>query len=304
MRPENKILIDNSIKNLDFKVNEFARGLKTNKSRMIAIVIPELSNLFTTTLISKVENILRKNGYGVMVLDYNLSEKIEEEIVDFLISRKVDGAVYMPIGNKSKNIKKLLNHNIPLVFIDRKVDNFKADFIGVNNFKAGEDATELLIKNGHKNIAIIAGPKVLKTTRERLKGYKAALSKHSIKENEKFIMLCDSSIEDGYKSMKYILENAKKVTAVFATNYEMTLGSIMAINEKNVKISKDISFIGFDNIELAKVITPQITIVCQPIEELAKRAAKALLERIKNDGVACEIKLNCYIENGESIRTI
>ncbi len=304
VRAENKILIDKAIKKLDYTVNEFARGLKTNKSKMIAIVIPELSNLFTTTIISKIENILRQNAYGVMVLDYSSSEKIESEIADFLISKKVDGVVYMPIHKKSSSINKLLSHNIPLVFIDRKIDDINSDFIGVNNIKAGEDATKLLIESGHTKIAVIAGPKLLKTTTERLKGYKNALLASGISENKNYIMLCDFTIEDGYKGMKHILEHEKKITAVFATNYEMTLGAIMAINEKNIKIPQDISFIGFDNIELSKVISPQLSIVSQPINEIATRAAEALLKRLSANGASSQIILDCYIEHGKSIKKI
>ncbi len=304
VRPENKILLEKAVKKLNFQVNEFARGLKTNKSKMIGIVIPELSNLFTTTIIAEIEDILRKNCYGVMVMDYRSDEKIEKEVVDFLLSRKIDGVVYMPISDRVENAKKLIDNQVPVVFIDRKVLGISADFVGVDNITAGKKATELLLDNNHKDIAIIAGPKDLKTTCDRLEGYKLAMKNFNLSVKEENIALSGYNIEDGYKSMKAILEKNSEVTAVFATNYEMTLGAIMAINEKGVKIPDDISFVGFDNIELSRVISPKITIVSQPIMEIARKSANLLLERLKNEGVSSQIILDCFIEQGKSIKKL
>ncbi len=304
VRPENKILLDKAVKDLNFQVNEMARGLKTNKSKIIGIVIPKLSNLFTTTIIEEVETILRKNGYATMIMNYHSNDRIEKDIINFLIARKVDGIVYMPVSTKTSNLEKFIELDIPVVLIDRKINDLVTDFVGVDNISAGEKATELLIKNNHKKIGVIAGPHSLKTTGDRVKGYKNTLIKHGIEVNEDYIIKTDFNIEDGYKSTKELLKKCSDITAVFATNYEMTMGSIMAIKEKNIKIPEEISVVGFDNIELASVISPQITIVCQPMREIARQVANILLDRIDNKGITTQVILDCFIEEGKSVKTL
>ncbi len=304
VRPNNRILLDNAVKKLDFQVNEMARGLRTNKSKMIGIVIPKLSNLFTTTIIEEIENILRQHGYGTMIMNYNSDDSIENDITSFLLARKVDGIVYMPISKKTANLEKIVNQGIPVVLIDRRLTDFVTDFVGVDNVSAGEKAAEHLIKYNHKKIGVIAGPYSLKTTRDRLFGFSKALEKNSIKLHEEQIIKADFNIEDGYKAMSELLRKCKDITAVFATNYEMTIGAIMSINEKNMSIPNDISLVGFDNIELAAVLSPQITIVCQPVKELARQTANVLLDRIAGKGITSQVILDCYIEHGKSVKKL
>ncbi len=304
VRPENKLLLDAAIEKLDFRINEMARSLKTQKSKMVGIVIPKLSNMFTTTIIEEIENILSRSGYATMIMNYHGDEKSEEEIFNFMLSRNVDGLVYMPVNKKTPNLEKFINKGTPAVLVDRQLPDINTDFVGVDNFLAGKNATKLLIKNGHKKIGIIAGPYSLKTTRDRLCGYKNALEDNKIKINDEYIMQAGFNIEDGYKAMKTLLEKNTKITAVFTTNYEMTIGAVMAINEKNIKIPKDISFIGFDNLELASVLSPKLTTVCQPLKDIATHASTLLLERMKKSSSSNQIILNCYIEEGKSIKKL
>ncbi len=302
--PENKILIENAINKLDYKVNAMARGLKTNKSNMVGIVIPELSNLFTTTIISDIEDVLRQKGYGVIVADCRSDEKLEEEKLEFMLSKQIDGLIYVPVSSNSNNIEFVKKSGIPIVLIDRKLKNFNCDFVGIDNVEATKKAVDILIENGHKNIAFIAGPNDISTAKERLEGYEKSLTENNVEIKEKNIYHANYTVEEGYKSMIDIIENNQEITAVFASNYESSVGAVMAINEKELKIPEDLSLVGFDSIELSKVMNPKLTIISQPMNEIAKNASRIILERLANNGEFESVVLDSFIEYGKSIKRI
>lgn len=126
---ENKIAIKEAIKGSDFRVNTIARGLKTSKSMSVGIVIPELSNTFITTIISVLEDELRKKGYSTIVCDCRTNEQLEKEAVEFVLPKMVDGIINMPVLNNGSYLTSALENNIPVVFIDRTIEGIKADSI-------------------------------------------------------------------------------------------------------------------------------------------------------------------------------
>lgn len=302
VRPENKILLDNAIEKYQFKINETARSLKTSKSKIIGIVIPELSNTFITTIITEMDNYLRDKGYGVMVTDCRSDETREKEAIDFMLSRQVDGLVHMPMGISGSHLATVSARNIPIVLVDRKIEGFHC--VGVDNVEAGRVATTQLIDNGHTNIAIITGPTQLSTALERMTGYLAALKDANIPLNPSYVYSADYTIEWGYTRMKEILAKPNDITAVIVTNYEMTIGAMIAINEMSVEIPKDLSFVGFDNLILSKVMHPKLTIVAQPVVDIAIQTAQLLLNKIENKQDLNSVILPPFLEIGKSIKKL
>ncbi len=302
VRPENKILLQKTIERLGYTMNNTARALKTNKTHIIGIVIPELSNLFITTIITEVEDILRKSGYGVLVADCRSNPELEHQSVEFLLSKQVDGIINVPVGTSGDHLSSVKEKGLPVVLVDRRLPIDYADFVGVDNIYAGEMATELLLSANPKDIAIISGPENLSTAKDRVIGYKNALKKQKILIKTENIIHSDFTIESGYQNMKNLLKNPKDITAVFTTNYEITVGAIIALNELSIKIPKQLSVVGFDNIELSRVINPKLTIVAQPIKDIAIMTAKTMLARLSGDEDRKTILLNPYVENGKTIR--
>lgn len=298
VRPENKILLDKAIEKLDYRVNTAARTLKTNKSGMIGIVVPELSNLFTTTILTEVEDKLMEKGYGVIISDCRSDKERERKCVEFLLSRQVDGIINMPVSVDGYGLQSV--KDTPVVLIDRKIDGY--DHVGINNEKAGKFATQLLVDAGHKKIAFIAGPKDIYTAKERFHGYKQVIEEHNIQGI--YVENSDFTIESAYTQVKELLSNESGITALVASNYELTIGTIMALNEAGLKIYEDVSVVGFDNIELAKVINPTLTIVGQPIIEIASKAVDLLLEKIDGRQYGMEVILEPFVESGKSIKVI
>ncbi|RPF49124.1 LacI family transcriptional regulator [Hydrogenoanaerobacterium saccharovorans] len=302
---KNKVAIEQAIEKLDFTVNEFARGLKTSKSKTVGVIIPELSNIFVTNIITIIEDILRKKGYGVIVCDCRTDETLERESVQFLVNKMVDGIINMPVCKDGEHLEPALAKNIPVVLIDRMINNLKArvDAVVVDNVSASEKATCHLIENGHQKIGIVIGPREIFTSQQRLLGYNQAFIKNGLIPDNGLVEYSDYTVQGGYESMKLMLARHSDLTAVFVTNYEMTLGAIIAINELGIKLPQELSVIGFDNMQLSQVVKPKLTIITQPLEEIGEQVAKVMLSRLLSNGDYQPdiITLSTQLQLGESV---
>lgn len=301
VRPKNKELIEAAIKKLGYVRNEYARGLKTHRSKTIGVLIPELANTFSTVIISAVEDELRSRGYGILVCDCRSNPSIEKDSLHFLQSKMVDGVIVMPISTDGK-LFDLLPEDLPAVAIDRFTLSEKVSHILINNREISAKATRMLTEKGHRRIALISGAKGMYTADERRKGYQETLEVVGCYDPS-LIFNGDFTVDGGYLAMKQMIETGTDVTAVFIANYEMTIGAIIAINEMGRKIPEDYSFIGFDNHELSKVITPKLATVNQPLREIGRKAAVLMLERLEGKEKR-DIILPASLEQGHSIRTI
>ncbi len=305
LREKNRLAIEKAIKALDYTVNEYARGLKSNRSRTIGVVIPELSNLFITQIITVVEGLLQEKGYSVVICDCHTNEERECAAVQFLLSKKVDGIINMPVCRDGRHLTPALEQAVPIVLIDRIIPGLvqQVDSVLIDNKMAAEHATAYLLEHGHRNIAIIAGPEPVYTSSLRLSGYYEAYQSRGLTPPafDAFVQHCDYSVEGGYESMRRILKESD-CTAVFVTNYEMTLGALIAINEFGKKIPEDISMIGFDNMDLSRITHPKLTIVTQPLEQIGNFTAKTLLERLESKSTGpVSMRLSAVLQEGASV---
>lgn len=280
---KNKEAIEEAIKVLNFRVNEMARGLKTNKSKTIGIVIPDLEQTFCTNIVSNIENILIKYGYSTIICDYKEDPQLEKEKLKFLVNKMVDGIIIMPLGDEKEVIQEIIDNGIVTVLIDRVINDIQCDMVLVDNLNASYDAVEQLIMKGHKRIGIIAGPENVYTAEERLKGYYRVHEDYSLPAHEELIKHGDYKVNSGYELLNECMEMDNPPTALFVTNYEMTLGAIMAVNERNIMIPQQLSLIGFDNLQMARIIKPPLSIVIQPMKKIGETSAEVLLKRLNGD---------------------
>ena len=305
VREKNKIAIDGAIEKLGFTANAFARGLKTGKSHTIGVVIPELGNIFITTIITAMADVLREKGYGVIVCDCRTDEILEGEMVRFLLEKRVDGIVNMPVSKDGDYMQPAIEGGIPVVLLDRMINELigNVSAVLVDNVSASSAAVKLLLDAGHKDIGIILGPQDIFTSQQRLLGYNQMLIQNAIQPNDSYVIYSDYSVQGGYESMKQLLE-CSKMTAVFSTNYEMTLGAIIALNEQGIQVPEQISFVGFDNMQISQVVQPKLTVVSQPLKEIGEQAAEILLSKLlgEADKVTPQIiTLSTEIAKGKSI---
>ncbi len=304
VKDHNRIKIENAIKALNFSVNSLARGLKTNRTMTIGVLIPRLENIFATSIVSHIERVLLEHGYSTIICDYNHNVELENTKFDFLMSKYVDGIIIMPLGLSEERVMNAMSRDIPIISIDRPMKNRECDVVLVDNMNASYNAVEQLIIRGHKEIGIICGPKDIYTAQERLKGYLRVHEDYGMQVNEDNIKFGDYEVQSGYDLMNSFMKDGGSIDAVFVTNYEMTLGAVMAINEMNIKIPDDLSFIGFDNQQLAAVIKPNLTIVVQPIRQIGECAVDLILKRLGGDksNHPAMYRLKTELHEGHSIR--
>jgi LacI family transcriptional regulator len=300
----NRETIAQAISDLGFHVNEIARGLKTSRTMTVGVLIPDLENVFCTSIVAHIENMLQRAGYSSLICDYREDVALEREKLEFLAKKSVDGFIYMPLGNQEDIVARLLERSLPVILIDRPLPGLACDTVLVDNLNAAYGAIEHLINHGHRRIGIIAGPPGIYTAQERLKGYRRVHEDFDLPIADDLILEGDYSLESGYRLMGQLLQRADPPTAVFVTNYEMTLGAIMALNESPIRVPDELSIIGFDNQQLARIVKPALTIVVQPIQAIGETAATLLMKRLRDDRTGFPViqRLKTSLVLGDSVR--
>lgn len=308
VREKNRKKIEEAIEELHYEVNEVARGLKTNATRTVGVVIPELNNIFCAEIITEMEDILRGQGYATIVCDCRTDRKLEREAVEFLSRKRVDGIINMPVDTEGGHLRQFLKTEKPVVLIDREIMGASCDSVLVDNEKAAEDAMDLFFQYGHRKIGIIGGPEEISTARKRLSGYCRAYQKRGLPIEASLICHGDYTIQGGVRELENLVKSNPEMTAVFVTNYEMTMGAVIGLNEMDMRVPDEISVIGFDNLQFARACSPKLTIVSQPTVEIAREAAGLMLKRLgqepDNRGEYVTEKLNTEIIAGKSVRRI
>ena len=277
--PENKEKIEKAIEELHYEVNEIARGLVTSKSRVIGVVVFNIANVFSATLLQYLGRRFREEGYAVMICDSQNDPQVEEDNIRFLMGKKVDGLIVIPVAQTPEFLKPAIGAQIPIVLLDRLLEGSGLDCVKVDNRTASYQAVEMLNSYGHRRIAII-GSKTESTGRERLDGCLQLLREKQIDIPEEYLKLGVHSIEHGYRSMQELLELEVPPTAVFMGNFEIILGAVMALNESRFQCPADISMIGFDDLIISNLSNPRLTLVVQPLEEMADAAVSLLFQRL------------------------
>ena len=307
VRPQNRKLIEDAVKKLNYIPNEFARSLKTRQSRTVGVVIPELGNAFITSIITAMEDILRKHDYAVIVCDCRSDVRREKEAVDFLIHKRVDGLINMATDMTGAHLQSAVKENVPVVLIDRLIRSLrgKVSAVVVDNAEAADQGTRYLLEQGHRRIGLVLGSEGLYTTRHRLQGYLDAMEDFGLDRREDLICYGNYTMDGGHAAVKQLLQQEEKPTALFVTNFEMTLGAMLALNEMGVRVPEDLSVIGFDKLDMFGAILSDLTVVKQPQNVIGEEAARLILSMMADDKVPAQIvTLSTQLHEGRSARSI
>lgn len=303
--PENRIKIEAAINELHYEVNEIARSMITNKTRTVGVVMYSVESPFSGQIMHYISENLRNLGYGLLICDSCNDEALEAQNIKYLISKKVDGIIVIPVSNKSAFLKPATQSHIPIVLIDRALSDGMFDCVKVDNKMAVVRAMNALLDNNHKNIAVISSEHEY-TGRERYNGFMEAMMSKNLSVPKEYVKFGSHSLSTGYKSMKELLELSNRPTAVFTDNYEITLGAMMAINESGLKCPDDISILGFDDQVIFHLLEPPVYMVKQPLEQMSEKAVEILMDRIKNGvtDIPMEISLHTTVQEGKSIKKL
>lgn len=279
--PELTERVENAMKKLGYHQNQLARGLKTEKTKTLGVVVSDITTPFFSTLVRGVEDATIQNDHNLIIGNSDETLKKEDLYIDLLIGKKVDGLIISPTKKEKKNIQKVSNMDVPLVFVDREIEDIQAPKILSENKKGAYKATKHLLELGHHRIGIVLGLKGVGTTAERLEGYKKALNEKSIPINEELIVRGYSSIEGGEEAAVKLLSLDKPPTAIFSTNNKINLGTQKAIKKLGFACPQDVSLVGFDDSDWASIFEPTLTTVAQDPYQIGSEASELLFESIE-----------------------
>lgn len=306
VREKNRIKIEAAIEELHFEVNEVARGLRTNLTRTIGVVIPELTMLFCAEIITAMEDALRSHGYATIVCDCRTDRDREREAVEFLMHKRVDGLINMPVDRTGEHLKGFLETGKPLVLIDRKIEGLSCGSVLVDNQDAAYQAVRHMLDLGHRRIGLIVGPQHIHAARERKAGYEKALREAGLPVSEETIFYGKDDMNSGVEGICRLVRENPDLTGVFAANHAMTMGAVIGLNEMGISMGKEISLVGFDNRQFARACNPRLTIVAQPTDRIAADAAGMMLEALsgKDGQLRTAERLRAEILPGQSVRDL
>jgi len=263
--------------------NAAAVALRTKKTRTIGVVIADNRNPFYAEVLNGIEEASRKKDYHIILANTQRDYKKEEEAINLLLAKRVDGLLITPVQDRDDDIKNLIDANIPFVIVGRDFENIEVEAVYNDEVKGGFLATEYLIKKGHKRIALVDGFLYKSPARGRLEGYKKALKKYGIPLDDDLLSVGDIDVKDGYKRTNQLFEKELDFTAIFAYNDMMAFGAMQAIQEKGLRIPQDIGLVGYDDIPFSSLISPALSTIRLKKQELGTESVKLLLSRINGN---------------------
>lgn len=310
-----------AIEELNYRPNMIARSLVTKKTKTIAHVVASIVNPFYPEVVLGVEDESYARGYNVILCNAD-GKKKEQEYIDILLDKCVDGIIFDHLNIGIKQVMELRSYNVSCVLIDNEVQGLNVGNIITNDILGGFLATEHLIRLGHKKIAVIHGSLCFNESKEdkkyeetfqfniwnnRMRGFLDAMDKYNIEVNPNYILEGDGTsqngVKGGYEAMKKILSLSDLPTAVYAQNDLMAAGAIRAIHEVGYKVPQDFSVIGHDGIPLCEWIFPRLTTVEQPRYQTGRTAAGLLIDMRENKNNRKLIKLDPRVVIRESTRS-
>lgn len=308
VKSKNEELITKAVDELDFKINGYARFLKTNNSRIIGIVIPSMVLTFSAHIVNVLEKSFSKYGYSVMITIIDGSDETNNAKLKNLELYNLRGIAVIPPADNTSLFEWLKNYSnkIPIIVLDRVFKDFnECMYVIVDNEVASSKVVTHLIEKGHKRIGFISGDAGGFTSVERKRGYISALKNNDILLDENLIIDSDFSQKGGYNGTKELMALPKRPSALFITNYDMTVGAIQYLKERKYKVGKDVSIFGFDMDEINVLLDTQLSMVIQPIDEMADYTANKLISAIEQDQL---IEKNtkvfkCNLTYGDSVIT-
>jgi DNA-binding LacI/PurR family transcriptional regulator len=275
--------IEEAIKDLKYRPNDLARGLRLQKTHSIAIVVPDLSNNFYIELVRGAKDYSASANYTVLIGDSRESWEEERNYLDSFHRRRVDGIVRVPAIDALKAKAKPDLGNLPVVYADRyplSKDTYVGR-VGVDNRRAADSATRYLLSLGHRKMGIITGDASSGTSVDRLEGFLQALRTAGIRPDRSMIHRGHNDMESGHVHTMQLLTRADRPTAIFCTNNMMALGALAAIQEIGLVCPEEISLLGFDDFYWATLLRPRLTVVRQPAREVGMIAARMLIDHLE-----------------------
>jgi LacI family transcriptional regulator len=266
---------------LGFQASHVARSLRTQRTSLIGLLVPDASNPFFAAIARKATFFAERHGLSTLLADSHDSIEHEKDLLTHLLSRQVEGLIVCPIGSSSAHLRRLERSGVNVVVVDRWFSDIELTTVTSENEQGAFSGAQAIIDKGHRHIGCLQGRPDTSTNDERLRGFKAALRANNIKPDSSLIRGHDFSEASGYRSTCELLEKHAEVSAIFALSNQNALGALRAFVERKLKVPHDISLVTFDDAPFAEYLASPLTVIRQDIEAIGRRAAELLIEQIR-----------------------
>ena len=287
VKESTRVKIEAAIKETNYIPSAIARSLSKSESNTIGVILPDITNIYFAQLIKGISEVVEKNNLNIIFFNSDNVLSKEVRALKILKEQRIKGIIMTPgFGEEINNrdyIDIIKSFNIPIVLASADLKFTKLSGIFVDNVKGGFIATEKLIKEGHRNIAIITGMLESEPVADRITGYKKALKKYNIKINDNYILNGKFDMDTSYKLTKGIIKNNKEVTAVIVCSNRMTMGVIKCLRDNKLNIGIDIAVTAFDRMNVLEMFGVDITYIDECPLELGKKSAKLLCDIFKGN---------------------
>ena len=281
---ETRRRVEAAIVELGYRPDARARGLRGMPSKLVALIIPDILNVYYTAVSQAIEHQLAQRGY-IMLL--GITRESAERYIDylqFLWERKVDGIIYVPPakGDYSDHTRRLVRQGIPFVEINRQREVDLLDCVLADNLRGAYRATQHLIGLGHERISLIVGSPETTTGADRIQGFKHAMMDAGLEVDPDLLRVGDFTKDHGFEATEQLMALSPRPTAIFATSNRLLFGTMTALARRGIRVPDDVSVVAFDDSEWLGLWQPPVTTVDIAVEEMGMLAVDLLLRWMRD----------------------
>jgi LacI family transcriptional regulator len=273
--------IRQTIHQMNYTPNQLARSLKTNRTNIIGVILPNIGNPFFTGIVEALEAVLSREGYHIVLCCTHDSPVSEAESVKLMVDRGVDGLVAICPGPQF-DLSEAVKRNVPAISVDHRAAQARHTVLADNRM-GGFLATDCLCRRGRSRVLLITDIVITDPFFERMAGYRNALAAHGILYDQNLVFESPVSYQDGYRAMEQIFERGVDFDSVFSASYYLTMGIMRSLAERNLRVGEDIAIVSYDDPDAASFTIPALTAIRQPLNEMGTLAGELLLKEIRHE---------------------
>ncbi len=281
--PDTLARVEKAIEELGYVPNHLARSLRLKRSQTLALVVTDITNPFWTTVVRGVEDAAQDAGFSVILCNTDESESKQEQYLDVLLQKQVDGILLVPATSNGRVVDWIQKQRTPVVILDRAIEDVPVDVVRCDSQDAAYRLVQHLFSLGHRWIGVLTGSRRVSTASDRVAGYVQAMAEAGIQVQEGWVQYGAFSQASGYEMAQQILEADPRPTALLAGNNFIAIGVIRALKDAELDVPEDMSVVSFDDLTSDLVIEPFLTVADQPAYEMGQQAAELLLSRLSGE---------------------
>lgn len=292
-KEETRKKVLDAIKELQYKPNALARQFRTQETKTIIVIIPDLSNTIFHEVAMGIEEEADANNYRVLIADTKRQASLEKYYLNAIQQHEYDGIISMSANVTRKLLEKFAD-DYPLVMAIQSIPDSQIPTVKIDNIAATSAVMKHLIRLGHKDIAHITSASDIFVYKERLDSYKSSLLQNNFPINPQLIKFGDSTITGGFEMTNQLIASGEKFTAIFAAGDTMAIGAIAALRQKGIRVPEDVAVVGFDDLEISSYYNPPLTTIRQPKHMIGQYAFSKLLSIMKGETVTNPVDVLPY----------